>query len=144
MKCVMCAFAFSVAATVNACGHIHRYPERFTGLQQRLSKRQAEPVASLLDSNEAILRNSFDNTTIESWSYYYTHGLHVAGTNQSMAHWTADRWAENGFESSLVQYCTPRPQLTQNQHFRANGFRYVSQLPGLQVDDLEIPRRIHL
>lgn len=58
-----------------------------------------------LDANEAILSGSIDNSTIETWSYYYTHGLHLAGTNESMAQWTADRWSEYGFDSSLAEYC---------------------------------------
>ncbi|KAI5866501.1 hypothetical protein GGS23DRAFT_593248 [Durotheca rogersii] len=34
----------------------------------------------------------------------YTHGVHIAGKNLSMAEWTADRWAENGRNSSVVSY----------------------------------------
>ena len=62
----------------------------------------------MLQPNEAILADSFDNVTLDQWSYYYTHGLHLAGTNKSMAQWTADRWAENGFMSGLAEYCKSR------------------------------------
>jgi len=70
-----------------------------------LHKRQ-EPAAfpPALDENESLLVNALEAIDIDSWSYYYTHGLHVAGTNESVAQWTADRWAENGFDSRLVSY----------------------------------------
>ena len=70
--------------------------------QQRLVRRQSVG----LSPDESILADSFDNNTIGEWSYYYTHGYHLAGTNKSMAQWTADRFAENGFTSSLAQYDT--------------------------------------
>ncbi|KAL6711356.1 hypothetical protein ACN47E_005887 [Coniothyrium glycines] len=57
-----------------------------------------------LDANEQILINSFDNTSIATWSYYYTHGDHIAGRNESMAQWTADKWTEYGFTSRLDEY----------------------------------------
>nr|AJD23169.1 glutamate carboxypeptidase [Onygena corvina] len=57
-----------------------------------------------LSKFESMLLNSFDNTTVDTWAYYYTHGLHIAGTNRSMAQWTADKWAESGFTSSVVSY----------------------------------------
>ncbi|KAF2434032.1 glutamate carboxypeptidase 2 [Tothia fuscella] len=57
------------------------------GLQY--SKRAASYPPRLTEL-EAILVNSFDNASIAASSYYYTHGLHVAGTNKSQAQWTAD------------------------------------------------------
>ncbi|KAJ4410514.1 hypothetical protein N0V91_002000 [Didymella pomorum] len=66
-------------------------------------KRQAN-FPPVLDANEQILINSFDNTSISTWSYYYTHGDHIAGRNESMAQWTADKWAEYGFTSRLDEY----------------------------------------
>ncbi|ORY06227.1 N-acetylated-alpha-linked acidic dipeptidase-like protein 2 [Clohesyomyces aquaticus] len=71
----------------------------------RHTKRQ-EAVAfpPALDPNEKALVDSFANTSIATWSYYYTHGAHVAGTNKTMAQWTADRWAEFGFSSRLDEY----------------------------------------
>jgi N-acetylated-alpha-linked acidic dipeptidase len=70
-------------------------------------KRQAVNATfpPVLDANEQILINSFDNTSISTWSYYYTHGDHIAGRNESMAQWTADKWAEYGFTSRLDEYC---------------------------------------
>lgn len=53
---------------------------------------------------ESLLVNSFDNTSIDSWSYYYTHGYHVAGSNKTMAQWTADKWSSFGIPSSLAEY----------------------------------------
>ncbi|KAF2622625.1 N-acetylated-alpha-linked acidic dipeptidase-like protein 2 [Macroventuria anomochaeta] len=71
-----------------------------------LIKRQAANATfpPVLDPNEQILINSFDNTSISTWSYYYTHGDHIAGRNESMAQWTADKWAEYGFTSRLDEY----------------------------------------
>ncbi|OQV03349.1 Transferrin receptor-like dimerization domain-containing protein [Cladophialophora immunda] len=89
--------------SVVACGREHLYSQVFDP-HVALSKRQEASFPPVLDQNEAILLNSIDNNTIESWSYYYTHGLHVAGTNQSMAQWTADRWNEYGFTADLVSY----------------------------------------
>ncbi|KAF2994057.1 hypothetical protein E8E13_001770 [Curvularia kusanoi] len=66
-------------------------------------KRQAS-FPPMLDANEQILMNSFDNTSISTWSYYYTHGDHIAGRNETMAQWTADKWASYGFTSRLDEY----------------------------------------
>lgn len=68
-------------------------------------KRQSTPPVPLT-SDEAILANSFDNNTLDDWGYYYTHGVHLAGTNRTMAQWTADRWSENGFQARLDEYLT--------------------------------------
>ncbi|KAF1359989.1 N-acetylated-alpha-linked acidic dipeptidase-like protein 2 [Lizonia empirigonia] len=69
-------------------------------------KRQAANATfpPALDLNEQILINSFDNTSISTWSYYYTHGDHIAGRNKSMAQWTAEKWASYGFTSRLDEY----------------------------------------
>ncbi|KAJ4365411.1 hypothetical protein N0V95_000462 [Ascochyta clinopodiicola] len=69
-------------------------------------KRQAANATfpPVLDPNEQILINSFDNTSISTWSYYYTHGDHIAGRNKSMAQWTADKWESYGFTSRLDEY----------------------------------------
>jgi N-acetylated-alpha-linked acidic dipeptidase len=99
----------SFAASGLACQHDYNHYDSFQGLQHTLVRRQeaTEPLA--LDANEAILSGSFDNTSLESWSYYYTHGLHWAGTNKSMAQWTVDRWNENGFHARLTEYCIAYP-----------------------------------
>jgi N-acetylated-alpha-linked acidic dipeptidase len=78
----------------------------FTPNEHKLVRRQ-DVVAfpPVWDENESILANSFENTSLSTWSYYYTHGLHIAGTNETMAQWTADRWNENGFTAGLAEYC---------------------------------------
>jgi N-acetylated-alpha-linked acidic dipeptidase len=82
----------------------------FSILDQPIVRRQdAVAFPPVLDENESILANSFSNASIATWSYYYTHGLHVAGTNETMAQWTADRWNENGFTASLAEYCMANP-----------------------------------
>ena len=68
-----------------------------------LAKRAAE-FPPVLTDEEAILVNSFDSNSVSDWSYYYTHGLHIAGTNRSMAEWTANKWTEFGVPTSLVSY----------------------------------------
>ncbi|KAH7038487.1 glutamate carboxypeptidase II [Macrophomina phaseolina] len=76
---------------------------RGTG-RPRLITRQETAFPPVLSDIESILVNSFDNTTIDEWSYYYTHGLHIAGTNESQAQWTADKWSSFGVPSSLAEY----------------------------------------
>ncbi|KAI1737237.1 N-acetylated-alpha-linked acidic dipeptidase-like protein 2 [Xylaria scruposa] len=68
-----------------------------------LAKRQSTPL-SPLSQEEQILVDSVSNVSISEWSYYYTHGYHVAGKNMSMAEWTADRWRENHWNASVVAY----------------------------------------
>jgi len=68
-----------------------------------LVKRQATPLASLT-ANEQTIIDSFSNNSISDWSYYYTHGDHVAGRNRSQAQWTADKWEEAGIPSTLAEY----------------------------------------
>ena len=96
--------AATAAAVVQAC-----LRERdFSIMEQPIVRRQdAVAFPPVLDENESILANSFDNTSLATWSYYYTHGLHLAGTNETMAQWTADRWNENGFTANLAEYCMP-------------------------------------
>lgn len=80
----------------NACLHT-----RFA--RQPLVERQDTPL-SALTPEETTLVEAISNTTISEWSYYYTHGAHLAGQNLTMAEWTADRWRENGWNSSIVSY----------------------------------------
>lgn len=84
-----------------------------TGLAS-LQKRQNETVAPgpSLDENESVLSNAVDPASLNSSSYYYSHGDGVAGRNRSMAQWTADRWSEGGFDSYLVEYSRLRVRRT--------------------------------
>ncbi|KAI0023030.1 N-acetylated-alpha-linked acidic dipeptidase-like protein 2 [Xylariomycetidae sp. FL0641] len=68
-----------------------------------VGKRQNTPP-SPLTAQEKTLVDAISTTTLQEWSYYYTHGYHVAGTNKSMADWTADRWRENGWDASVISY----------------------------------------
>jgi N-acetylated-alpha-linked acidic dipeptidase len=95
--------ALSAATVVQACA---RERDFFLGEQPIVRRQDAAPFPPVLDENESILANSFDQSSIATWSYYYTHGLHVAGTNRTMAQYTADRWNENGFTAGLAEYCT--------------------------------------
>jgi N-acetylated-alpha-linked acidic dipeptidase len=73
--------------------------------QPVVNARQDSPLPVLSEA-ESLLVNSFDNTSIDSWSYYYTHGYHIAGSNKTMAQWTADQWSSFGVPSSLAEYWT--------------------------------------
>ena len=88
------------ASLANSCVHEHAFHR-----PRSLTKRQTSPRVPLT-ADETVLFDSFDNNTIQDWSYYYTHGAHLAGTNKSMAQWTADRWSENGFQARLDEYVT--------------------------------------
>jgi N-acetylated-alpha-linked acidic dipeptidase len=68
-----------------------------------LVKRQSTSLESLTPNEQTIV-DSFSNNSIADWSYYYTHGDHVAGRNKSQAQWTADKWSEAGIPSSLAEY----------------------------------------
>lgn len=92
------------ASFVFACQH-ERLEPRAQHRHAGHVKRQATQFPPTLDQNEALLAGSFDNASMETWSYYYTHGLHIAGTNESMAQWTADRFSEFGWSSGLASYC---------------------------------------
>lgn len=97
--CSLLSLAQGCAKEVNSFG---------AGNSRSLHRRAAAPYPPQLTAEESILVNAFDNSSIASSLYFYTHGLHLAGTNESMAQWTADRWAESGFTSRLIQYCTCR------------------------------------
>jgi N-acetylated-alpha-linked acidic dipeptidase len=68
-----------------------------------IKKRSLTPRAALT-ADESLIISTFDAKSIDEWSYYYTHGLHVAGTNRSDAQWTADRFSEAGFVSRIDTY----------------------------------------
>ncbi|KAJ4368899.1 hypothetical protein N0V83_005981 [Neocucurbitaria cava] len=95
---------FLLLATIGAeaCQRERTFKSHSHNLVRRQSSNETFPPE--LDANEQILVDSFDSTSISTWSYYYTHGAHVAGTNKSMAQWTADKWAEYGFTSRLDEY----------------------------------------
>ncbi|KAI0972713.1 N-acetylated-alpha-linked acidic dipeptidase-like protein 2 [Xylaria arbuscula] len=87
----------ALVALCDAC--VHERHLRGSGL----AKRQVTPL-SALNPEEKIIVDSVSNISISGWSYYYTHGYHVAGTNMTMADWTADRFRENGWNASVVSY----------------------------------------
>ncbi|KAI0176137.1 glutamate carboxypeptidase [Hypoxylon sp. FL1284] len=82
--------------SANACSHKRLTP-------QPLTKRQDTPLVPLT-AEETTLVEAISNTTISDWSYYYTHGAHLAGKNLSMAEWTADHWTESGWNSTVLAY----------------------------------------
>ncbi|KAI0854307.1 glutamate carboxypeptidase [Daldinia vernicosa] len=88
---------FSLFTWTKACMHERRMHSSLIG------ERDTTPLQPL-NPEETILVDSISNTSISEWSYYYTHGAHLAGKNLTMAQWTADRWKENGWNSSVVSY----------------------------------------
>lgn len=90
------------AIGVKACQRERAFVHHSHPHVKRQSSNTTFPPA--LDANEKILLDSFSNTSIAEWSYYYTHGDHIAGRNETMAQWTADKWAESGFTSRLDEY----------------------------------------
>ncbi|KAI1422878.1 N-acetylated-alpha-linked acidic dipeptidase-like protein 2 [Xylaria sp. FL1777] len=87
----------ALATLCHACLHERHFQP------SELAKRQTTPL-STLSPEEKILIDSVSNVSISEWSYYYTHGYHVAGKNMTMADWTADRFRENGWNASVVSY----------------------------------------
>lgn len=108
MGCNHCLLALLAASAAQACQH-ERHTTTVHGIQDRLQKRQTDVFPPMLTAEQSILSGSIDSTSLDSWSYYYTHGLHWAGTNKSMAQWTADHWNSYGFEASLAEYCRLDP-----------------------------------
>lgn len=69
-----------------------------------LASNDGQGVDLSLAEKEAFIMNSLSAVDISEWSYYYTHGLHLAGTNYSQAAWTRDRWLESGIPSTIIPY----------------------------------------
>ncbi|KAI1761359.1 glutamate carboxypeptidase [Hypoxylon sp. FL1150] len=89
-------FVATLLTCVNACLH--------TRFARQAEVQKRDTPLSPLTPEENTLVKAISNTTISEWSYYYTHGAHLAGQNLTMAEWTADRWRENGWNSSIVSY----------------------------------------
>ncbi|PGH31790.1 glutamate carboxypeptidase II [[Emmonsia] crescens] len=103
MKLFSLSFLVLSSSLVDACANDHLAQRSFDPSQLGLAKRDGQSPPALTE-HESILLNSFDNNTVSDWSYYYTHGLHVAGTNKSMADWTVEKWTGFGVPSSLSSY----------------------------------------
>lgn len=86
-----------LATGLNACQRDRKFA------RNGHEKRAATPRAPL-SPDEQLIISSFDANKLDDWSYYYTHGLHLAGRNKSMAQWTADHWTKWGIPSSLATY----------------------------------------
>ncbi|PGH07769.1 hypothetical protein AJ79_06157 [Helicocarpus griseus UAMH5409] len=91
------------SSLVDACAKDYIHRKSLEPRELTLAKRAGE-FPPVLTDHESVLLNSFDSNTISDWSYYYTHGLHVAGTNKTMAEWTAEKWTEFGVPATLASY----------------------------------------
>lgn len=60
--------------------------------------------ATTLAQKETMIMGALSTVDIAQWSYYYTHGLHLAGTNLSQAAWTRDKFVEAGIPSTIIPY----------------------------------------
>lgn len=65
---------------------------------------RAQQDATTLAQKETIIMGALSSVDISEWSYYYTHGLHLAGTNFSQASWTRDRFVESGIATNIIPY----------------------------------------
>ena len=94
-------FRFALLAllttSLNACQRDRKFASN--GHMKRAATARAP-----LSPDEQLIISSFDANSIDDWSYYYTHGLHVAGHNRTMAQWTADHWSQWGIPSTLATY----------------------------------------
>ncbi|KAK6077777.1 glutamate carboxypeptidase-like protein 2 [Seiridium cupressi] len=84
------------ATSTTACVHQRREVNHHV-------KRQSTPPTPLTPDEQTLV-GSVSTTTLDQWSYYYTHGAHLAGRNLSMAQWTADRWTESGLNTTIIPY----------------------------------------
>ncbi|KAI1941916.1 hypothetical protein LOZ58_003863 [Ophidiomyces ophidiicola] len=115
---------------VDGCGIDHSQRQAFDPSHPYLTSRDRSQFPPRLTKEESILVNSFDGASINDWSYYYTHGAHVAGQNRSMAQWTADKWSEFGLKSSVVPYTVylNYPESQSLLLSLANGTRHEANL----------------
>lgn len=102
MRTRQLAILAALIAGTSACQHDWDVAKRHTHRQPIVKRDKQWPP--ILDEQEAILVNSFDNVSIDEWSYYYGHQNKLAGYGKDAAQWTADRWNENGFEAHLNEY----------------------------------------
>ncbi|RMY98480.1 hypothetical protein D0864_04371 [Hortaea werneckii] len=90
---------FALLATDSyACQRERHFHHNGVNVKRQIAERLP------LSPDEATITSSFDNRSLSDWSYYYTHGDHIAGRNESQAQWTADRWSEAGIQSRLDTY----------------------------------------
>ncbi|EEH17369.1 hypothetical protein PABG_07365 [Paracoccidioides brasiliensis Pb03] len=103
MKLITFSLLALSSSLVDACQRDHIYRRSLEPHNLDLAKRN-DKSPQALTKHELIILKSFDSNSISDWSYYYTHGLHVAGTNKTMADWTVEKWSGFGVPSSLASY----------------------------------------
>ncbi|EUC46111.1 hypothetical protein COCMIDRAFT_25775 [Bipolaris oryzae ATCC 44560] len=73
--------------------------------RMRPGDRRTTPVSPIdLTPQEQTLVSSFDNTSIASWSSYYSHRRNLTGESRKVPEWTASKWTEYGFDTRLDSY----------------------------------------
>lgn len=91
-----------LATGVSACAKDFIVEKRYS--HRQLFTKRNEQWPPVLNEQETVLANAFDNVTIDEWSDYYGHQNKLAGLGLEAAEWTRDRWTEFGFESHLQEY----------------------------------------
>jgi N-acetylated-alpha-linked acidic dipeptidase len=126
---------------------VHRRAHSSSHVQSKHSKRSEVAYPPVLTETESILVNAFDNTSISTWSYYYTHGDHLGSHNKTMAEWTAQKWLDAGFDAHLAEYpiYVTYPKHSSLTLVRADGSTHEANLNEdvLEEDDTSsYPNRI--
>ncbi|EMD89702.1 hypothetical protein COCC4DRAFT_56324 [Bipolaris maydis ATCC 48331] len=83
------------------CDKKHRVRHHNRHIYRRDTAPSFPPI---LTPQEQILVSSFDDTSMASWSSYYSHKRNLAGESSTVPEWTAAKWAEYGFDTRLDSY----------------------------------------
>ncbi|ORY08481.1 N-acetylated-alpha-linked acidic dipeptidase-like protein 2 [Clohesyomyces aquaticus] len=101
----------ALGVVVAACVCVHACPKEHHARthDRHLVRRDGiEVFPPALGHNERILVDSFDTSTLATWSKYYSYRRIVSGegadANKSVAQWTAGQWAQHGFTTRLEGY----------------------------------------
>ena len=100
----MLRFLLSLSLATLAFACLREFNQAPKHTHRKRNIRHQADFPPVLTDQETILVNSFDNNTIDQWAYYYTHENKLAGLGRAAAQWTADKWAEYGFQSRLDEY----------------------------------------
>ncbi|ROT35092.1 Zn-dependent exopeptidase [Sodiomyces alkalinus F11] len=104
MRTTQVSALLGLAAGAAACAPDFNSLLKRTHRQPLSLAKRDEQWPPVLSEHEAILVNSFDNITIDQWSYYYGRQDKLAGFGKEAAEWTRDQWAANGFDAHLNEY----------------------------------------
>ncbi|KAH8836797.1 hypothetical protein MCOR02_002178 [Pyricularia oryzae] len=131
----------AVVATAAICVHacLQDSHEMLRRTERRLSRASTSPslikratvtLPPVLTETERTLVDSFDNSSIAEWSYYYSSGMRLAGSNRSQAEWTRQMWQDAGLEVQIAEYWITytEPSESSLRLRRPDGSSHVAQL----------------